>query len=70
MLTDFIYPLSNLITARSSMHADSSGRKIALLVDVVVGNVIELTPSENLQRGGLNYDAVRRTNFLASPPAH
>jgi len=59
---------SGIYTSRtsyqSSLHADNSrGRKIALLVDVVVGNVIELTPDQNLQREGLNYDAVNLIGY-------
>jgi hypothetical protein len=47
------------------VHAGTSrGSKIALLVDVVFANAIELTPDQNPHRGGPNYDAVRCTNFV------
>jgi len=46
-------------SSQSSVHAGTSkARKIALLVDVVFANMIELTPDQNPHRGGLNYDAV------------
>jgi hypothetical protein len=59
---------SNLtFIARSDVHSDNSdGRKTTLLVNVLVGKEISLTPDKDPLTGVKDYDAVRLTNFVTS----
>jgi hypothetical protein len=54
-----------LITFRADIHTDKTKKKkTVLLVDVVVGRMIELTPDQNPHGAGPEYDAVRRADFV------
>jgi len=56
--------LLNLMTFRADIHCGTKKKKTVLLVDVVVGRMVELTPDQNPHGAGPGYDVVRSADFV------
>ena len=53
------------MTFRADVHTGGTEKKkTVLLVDVVLGRMIELTPDQNAHSAGPDYDAVRGAAFV------